>query len=260
MDCNESRALLPLSVDRELDLPGEDALAAHLASCPDCTKQRQRLVDAATALRSAASYHRAPAALRARIEAALPAATTAADARLAPLPAHAAPAGRFVWRLLNGAGLAAAACAALALVLVWPREQANDQRLTDEIVASHARALLTNHVIDIASSDQHTVKPWFSARLDFSPPVRDFSAQGFPLVGGRLDYLDRHPVAVLVYRHRLHQIEVFVWPSDGAAAAATTKSTPGYHIVGRTAAGLAFVALSDVDAGELQRLVDLIQD
>jgi len=256
MDCNETRELLPLSIDGELDAHTESALTAHLASCLDCEARRQQLAGLIAGVRGSASYHRAPASLRARVEMLLPAADTAAVRNTST--GGGVSVRRFTWRLLNGAGLIAAACAALVLVLVLPRQPSEDQRLADEIVASHARALLTSHVIDVASFDQHTVKPWFSSKLDFSPPVRDLTEQGFPLVGGRLDYLDRHPVAVLVYRRRQHLIEVFVWPSDGTAAAVTTQSLQGYHVVGRTAAGMSLRAVSDVDAAELQRLIDLL--
>jgi anti-sigma factor RsiW len=259
MDCNETIELLPLSIDRELDARTEGALTAHLASCAACDKHRQQLTSLGAAVRGAATYHRAPASLRDHIEASLPPAKTTAGTDGQVASGRGASGWRFVWQLLNGAGLVAAACAALVLVLVLPQSPSSDQRLTDEIVASHARALLTDHVVDIASSDQHTVKPWFSAKLDFSPPVRDLAEQGFPLVGGRLDYLERRPVAVLVYRHRQHQIEVFVWPADGAGAPMTPRSSQGYHVIGWTTAGMKFRAVSDVDATELQRLTDLLQ-
>lgn len=259
MECKEASELLPLSIDRELDARSEGALAAHVASCATCDRERRRLVGLIGNIRSASTYHRAPEALRQRIEAALP---SPANPMATALPAGERRTGsgwRFGWRLLNGAGLIAAACAALVLVLIWPQPPSADQRLADEVIASHARALLSDHLIDVASSDQHTVKPWFSARLDFSPPVPDLSGEGFPLAGGRLDYLDRHPVAVLVYRRRQHLIEVFVWPTDGAPESTSPRSSQGYHVVGWSAAGMNFRAISDVDPAELQRLSALIR-
>ncbi|MDD5248746.1 MAG: zf-HC2 domain-containing protein [Rhodocyclaceae bacterium] len=252
MDCPEARPLLPLSLDRELEARTEAALAAHVAACDACASVRQRLA-AAAAVRGAARYHRAPATLRADIAAALP--DGAANGRRRP---RRVAFGSRVWRLLNGAGLVAAACAALVLAVVLPLRPSADARLADEAVAGHVRALLTNHVIDVASTDQHTVKPWFNGKLDFSPPVPDLAAQGFELVGGRLDYLDRHPVAVVVYRRGRHLIDVFVWPAAAGAAAASPYTLQGYHVMGKVRAGMAFRAVSDVAPADLQELVDAL--
>jgi len=251
MDCKECCELLPLSIDRELDARTEGALSTHLESCAACDRRREQLADLVAGIRSVASYHRAPDLLRQGILASLPFSEDAKGDRKTS-------AWRIGWWLLNGGSLAAAICVALVLALVWPRPS-GDPLMVDELIASHARSLLTDHVMDIASSDQHTVKPWFSGKLDFSPPVRDFAEQGFPLLGGRLDYLDRHPVAVLVYRHRQHVIEVFVWPVDGNGTAMMTGDSQGFHVLGWSAAGLSFRAVSDVDAAELDHLAELIR-
>jgi len=248
MDCKESRELLALSVDGELDARSETTLAEHLAGCAACAGQRQVLAGLARGVRTAASYHPAPAGLRARIVESLPAVTIHEPASRS----------RYGWRLFGGAGLAAAAVAALVMIAVLPLAPSAERRLDEELMASHARALLSEHVIDIASSDQHTVKPWLSARLDFSAPVRDLGEQGFPLAGGRLDYVDGRPAAVLVYHRRQHVIEVFVQSAEGSATMAL-QTIEGYHIVGWTAQGLRLRALSDVDATELQRLADLLR-
>ena len=254
MDCNETRRLVPLSIDGELDAHSEDVLAAHIESCSACQGYRQRQEAALAAIRSMATYHRATASLRERIEAALP--TAYRDAAVAHR--HPAASGwKFAWQLLNGGGLVAAACAVLVLAVVLPLRPSADERLAGELVTSHARALLTNHVIDVVSSDQHTVKPWFNGKLDFSPPVSDLADRGFPLVGGRLDYLDHHTVAVVVYRHRQHLIDVFVWPSKDTATA-PPRSAQGYHIIGKTASGMTFRAVSEVNRGDLQQLVDML--
>ena len=254
MECHESQQLLALSLDGELDARSEGALAAHLEACADCRRQRRQLAALAAGVRAGATYHRAPAALRQRIEAALPADHVVASRG----PGQCVFPWRFGWQLLNGGGLAVAACAAVLLAVLWPQAPSQEQRLADELMASHARALLSDHAIEVASSDQHTVKPWFSARLDFSPPVRDLAAEGFPLAGGRLDYLEGRPVAVLIYHRRQHLIEVYVWPT-AKDAAAKPEYMQGYHIVGWTAGGMAFRALSDVDEKELQRLADLLR-
>jgi anti-sigma factor RsiW len=253
MDCQETRALVPLSLDRELDAKSELALAAHLDSCAACCNYRHQQESFRSAIRGSASYHDAPPDLRGRIAAALP----QADRGHGKTPGRMAPGRwRFGWQILNGAGLAAAACAALVLAVVMPLRLSVDEQLADEVIAGHARALLTQHVTDVASSDQHTVKPWFNGKLDFSPPVRDFAEQGFPLAGGRLDYLNHQVVAVLVYRRHQHVIDVFIWPGTGKAF--PLRSSRGYHVTGKTASGMNFLAISDVAPGELQQFVDML--
>jgi anti-sigma factor RsiW len=248
MDCNEARRLVPISIDRELDAQGEAALAAHSESCEACRTVRQQHEAARATIRAGATYHRAPTSLRERIVTALPATNQR----------HLAAERKFGWQLLTRIGAMVIACAALVLVLVLPRPSV-DQRLDDELVASHARAMLTNHVIDIASSDQHTVKPWFNGKVDFSPPVRDLVDRGFPLVGGRLDYVDHRLVAVAVYQRRQHLIDVFIWPAEGGDNDKPTPATSqGYHVVGKTANGMTFRAVSDVDGDELRQFVDLL--
>jgi anti-sigma factor RsiW len=259
MDCRESCELLPLSIDGELDMRTEAALAAHLAACPSCGSRRRGLSVLVAGVRGVATYHRASASLRDRLVAALPP---------AGVPRQRAPIGwtgrrRWFgsppWRLLNGVGLIAAVCASLLLVLAWPQKpESDDLRIANELIADHARAQLGGHVVDLASSDQHMVKPWLVSKLDFSPPVRDFSDQGFPLVGGRLDYVDHHPAAVLIYGYRRHTIEVFVWPAKDANSATIRRTVQGYHVVGWATADLAFRALSDADSTELERLAGLI--
>ena len=248
MDCNEARRLVPISIDCELDAQGEAALAAHVESCAACRAFRHQQEEALAAIHDGATYHRAPTSLRERIVAALPATNQR----------HPTAERKFGWQLATRIGAMVVACAALVLVLALPRPSV-DERLDDELVAGHARALLTRHVIDIASSDQHTVKPWFNGKVDFSPPVRDLADHGFPLVGGRLDYVDHHLVAVAVYQRRQHLIDVFIWPADGADNANAKPSTSqGYHVIGKTVNGMIFRAVSDVGSDELSQFVDLL--
>jgi anti-sigma factor RsiW len=139
-------------------------------------------------------------------------------------------------------------------VLEW--QASND--VVVEAVTNHTRATLGNRLTDVASSDQHTVKPWLSARLDYSPPVRDLATDGFPLVGGRLDYLDRHPVATLVYRYRQHTIDVFVRPLTGKTApvpAGTAATLRGFNVALATGSGMEWWAVSDVSADVLEGFV-----
>jgi anti-sigma factor RsiW len=134
------------------------------------------------------------------------------------------------------------------------------ERLSDEIVADHVRSMMVAHLTDVTSSDQHSVKPWFNGRLDYTPPVRDLSSDGYPLVGGRLDYLDGRSVAALVYRRRLHTINLFVWPCDDTNTPIIKRLTRrGYNIVNWCDGGMQFWAVSDLNAGELQTFTQLLR-
>jgi anti-sigma factor RsiW len=203
------------------------------------------------ALRAKASYHAAPADLRLKLREVLDA---------APQPVL-TPRRKPGFTLLGWLG--ASAAFAFGVVLAFSVAlalgiggKASNAALTDEIVASHVRSLMASHHMDVASTDQHTVKPWFNGKVDFSPPVTDTADLGYPLAGGRLDYLDRHPVAALVYRRHAHLINVFVWPEAGGEAAVTTASEQGYHVMQWREAGMRYAAVSDVNSDELRVFVD----
>jgi anti-sigma factor RsiW len=159
-----------------------------------------------------------------------------------------------IWRSLAFGATAVA----LAAILLRPVGMSEHDRFLNEAVASHVRSLMVEHLTDVASSDQHTVKPWFNGKLDFAPDVKDFAAQGFPLVGGRLDYLNGRTVAALVYRGNKHFINVFIWP---AASASTGKlvveNRRGYVVINRESDGLHYCLVSDLNSEELGRLATL---
>src|SRR6185503_12846278 len=159
--------------------------------------------------------------------------------------------------------IAAALILALSGGLLWKilaaRSQSNtDDLLAQEVVSSHIRSMMLNHLVDVPSSDQHTVKPWFNGKLDFAPDVKDLVDQGFPLVGGRLDYVDNRAVAALVYQRRKHSINLFIWPSSDAAKSTQQFSVNGYNIIHWTNSGSTYWAVSDVNSTDLSEFAKLL--
>ena len=135
-----------------------------------------------------------------------------------------------------------------------------DNGLAQEIINSHVRSLIANHLVDVETSDQHVVKPWFNGRTDFSPTVTDFADRGYPLTGGRLDYIDHRPVAVLIYHRRLHPINLYIWPAAGPSLSSSrTFSQQGYHLIHWSDGGMTYWAISDLNANELKDFADLVR-
>jgi anti-sigma factor RsiW len=199
-----------------------------------------------------ATRYASPPALRGRIMTALRQADSGnSEPARGPL--------RTPWQQWAGMGVAFV-CGALATgVLTWELAvQGAADRVSDEVVADHVRSLMVAHLTDVASSDQHTVKPWFSGKLDFAPPVNDLASDGFPLLGGRLDYLDQRTVAVLVYRHRQHTINLFIWPSrNNSTTGLAHLSRRGFNMVDWDAHGMTFWAVSDLNSQELEAFATL---
>jgi anti-sigma factor RsiW len=238
MTCEEARILLHALIDGELDAGHASAVEAHVASCPRCAVQLHDYRVIRQALAAPALRHQAPAQLRARIEGALPSRPAAAPSRRSLLK------GLAMGSVLSGA------LAASLVVFVVRREE--DQRILGDVVSAHLRSLQGDRLIDVQSTDQHTVKPWFNGRLDVAPPVIDLTAQGFSLIGGRLDYVDGRPVAAIVYKRRAHVINLFVAQLMGPERRATIEQVQGFNIWRWTRSDLGFWAVSDIGAEELQ--------
>jgi anti-sigma factor RsiW len=259
VDCDDARVLMHGHLDGELDLATDVEVQRHIAECARCASEYAALRAMRARLKNEEFRFEAPAALREKIRRALPA-TPRSRSVLQRLGAYHAQRGPSMPRAIRFA-LPMAIGAMLALIIA-PRTMSPsvDQQLAGEVVASHVRSLMGTHLMDVASTDQHTVKPWFNGKLDFSPPVTDFVKDGFPLVGGRLDYIDGRPVAALVYQHGKHVINVFTWPSPKAATSvATLEAEHGYNVQQLTVGGMNCWVVSDLNRQELDKFAALLR-
>ena len=243
MDCHSVEELFDAYVDRELAPADASSVRDHLAGCPDCAR-RVTEREALGRLVRLAPYYTAPAALRTRI------AQTAPRSRSIPR--------RFVWAA--AAAVLVAALGGSAAFVQWSRRPGPVDTIAVAVVDSHVRALMGEHLFDVRSSDQHTVKPWFLGKIDFAPPVVDLAARGFPLTGGRLDYITGNPAAALVYRRSQHTINVFIWPESAAGPGVPdARSIRGFHVRHWIRAGMSFWAVSDLNDAELDEFVRLLR-
>jgi anti-sigma factor RsiW len=232
MTCEAARELI------ETDSAATPELAEHWESCPDCRKIQEDLLLMRNMVREQAPYYRAPASLRKRI--------LAQTRNPKPIPWN--------WVAIAASVLLVASITG-NLALLRFRVSPN-QMLASNLISSHIRSLAGTHLIDVPSSDRHTVKPWFNGKLDFSPEVKDLTAEGFPLAGGRLEYFEGHPAAALVFERRKHIINLFTWPSPSPEQQADSASN-GYHLICWSQTGMKYCAVSDVNDAELRQFVEL---
>ena len=256
MNCAECEILLHALIDGELDAGHAREVEAHVAECSTCAEKLKAFRALHETMRAANLKEAAPASLRERLDTALPP-LSAQPARPTVRREFVRPSRRgFFGGFAAGAVLSGAVAASLMLTVFRGDE---DRTIADEVVSAHIRSLQAGHLMDVQTSDQHTVKPWFNGKLDVAPPVIDLTAEGFTLLGGRLDYIDGEPVASVVYRRRKHIINLFVAQRLGSAhASVSPRTVQGYNVRHWSQQGLDFWAVSDLDAVELGEFVGKI--
>jgi anti-sigma factor RsiW len=246
MNCEEAEVLLHALIDGELDAGHARDVEAHIAGCPRCAAALSDYREMSKAMASADVRYTAPPELRQRIEAALP----QPQAQVVQMPSRRSVLRGFAM------GSAVSAIAATGLLAIVVRND-DMERIQSEVVSAHLRSLQAGHLIDVVSTDQHTVKPWFNGKLDVSPPVIDLTAQGFTLIGGRLDYVDARAIGAVVYRRRQHVINLFVAQTASTERrAAKIEMVQGFNIRHWSDHGLNYWAVSDLAKDELAEFGD----
>jgi anti-sigma factor RsiW len=253
LSCQTAQESIHAYVDGELDLARSLEIEQHMQKCQVCASAYRNQTMLRSAFKDNSLYHSAPPSLEKRIRSSLRReAKSEVGSRW------------FGWRWLP-VGVAMALVLLIALV-VWQTapglRPSGDELLAQEMVSNHVRSLqLESHRTDVISSDQHTVKPWFDGKLDFAPPVKDFSSQGFPLLGGRLEYLNNRSVAALMYQRQKHYINLYIWPAEqrNATSEVATKRQ-GYNLLHWTNSGMTYWAISDLNGVELHEFARLVQE
>lgn len=245
MNCTETRPLLHAYIDSELDLVRSLDVERHLKTCAACVAAKRSLQSLHSALRHSDLAYRAPESLRQRISESI---------GKKPAPPQRRDSRPWLWQWL---AIGAVGFAAVTLML-RPLGVSPGDQLAEEAISGHVRSLMAGHLMDVVSTDQHTVKPWFNGKIDFAPEVKDFAAEGFPLIGGRLDYLDKQTVAALIYRRNQHTINVFVWP-EKSSQPETVETRRGYSIINRHINGLRYCIVSDLNVTELTAFANLLK-
>lgn len=253
MTCEETQDLLHGYIDGELDLLRNIEIERHMNGCQTCSAARQAQLALRSALSESSLYYVAPDHFQRQVRTALRAENKTVFAPRS-ISRH--------W-LAVAASLAIVALSGIAIcILISNRSRSGgDDLVAQEIVSSHVRSLMVNHLTDVVSSDQHTVKPWFDGMLDFAPQVKDLTNEGFPLIGGRIDYLGNRAVVALVYQRQKHYINLFIWPSEGGPdSRERTLTRQGYNLVFWNESGMTYWAVSDLNSRELREFATLIKN
>ncbi|HSB26871.1 MAG TPA: anti-sigma factor [Pyrinomonadaceae bacterium] len=252
MTCQQTQELLHGYLDGELDPLGNLNIERHFDDCEKCAIEYRNQLALRSMISGRAQYFEAPDMLKKRIQNAIR--EESKDALESRHVSH------WWWRIAAGVAAFALLAALVWMFLSMRTRPTSADLLAQEVVSSHVRSMMANHLTDVLSSDQHTVKPWFDGKLDFAPVVKDLAPEGFPLVGGRLDYLSNRTVAALVYQRRKHYINLFVWPANDANTSSIKESArQGFNVMCWTAGGTNYCAVSDVNSNDLQEFVHLIQ-
>ncbi len=250
MSCQQTHDLIHGYLDREVDLVKTIEIEKHLADCYACTQTYNGLRSLQSTLNNSALRFEPPADLERRLRSAI---RHDGESKMRPAMLR--------WGWLAAAASLVATVIVVGIVAGISSRQSSEDVLAQEVVSSHVRSLMADHLTDVPSSDRHTVKPWFNGKLDFSPTVKDLSQQGFSLNGGRLDYIGNRPVAALVYQRRQHSINLFVWPAvEAPATSEKALERQGYNVIRWSNAGMTYWAVSDLNLAELQQFVQLVKE
>jgi len=239
MNCSLALEMFGPYVDGELDANAELQLRLHLSECESCNAALQRLQMRRQMIQSGGLRYGAPPGLEARIRKSIRTGRAGSN-----------------WRMWSA--IAAAILVASTFSIHLTQHFDAEDRLEQQVISNHVQALMTGHTTDVVSTDQHTVKPWFNGRIDFSPPVVDLASHGFRLLGGRVDYIDGRAAATLVYQRRKHIIDLFIWPARSGDATGA-ESSKGFNVIRWTEGGMSFTAVSDLNKTELEQFRDLLR-
>ena len=249
MTCRETKNLLNAYVDGELDSAGSIAVETHMRGCASCLADGENLHGLSTAIENASLRFKVPLRLNRDVRAAIRAANPEARSFV------------FYWRWAS-----VLASAVLVIAVTWAgtahwARSSEETLLLNAIVSSHIRSMMANHVTDVSSSDSYAVEPWFSGKLDYSPPAKDLTEQGFRFIGCRLDYLDNRPIAALVYQRSRQVINLFVWPSNSPAFSEPQQlARQGYNLIHWTRSGMTYWLISELNFTELNECARLLKE
>ncbi|MDD5581373.1 MAG: anti-sigma factor [Methylobacter sp.] len=253
MNHEEALNLVPAYSDNELSVAEAAGFERHLNGCDECQQEYAEQVRMSALVKHNAVYFEASPQLAKRLVAALPKAQSSKKTN-----------SIWDWNWIIAWGGKGAVMASL-VAIVWSTSlflatPSFQEKLTGELIASHIRSLQVDHLSDVISTDQHTVKPWFKGMLDFSPPVIDFSSSGFPLEGGRLDYINGRTVAVIIYHHNKHPINLYVWPDSSKDSGLQNTNRNGYNLVHWAVNGMDYWVVSDLEARKLTSFAESLHN